>query len=146
GHLLLDQQMRQFVAEGIARGGVGEISALFTPANNGIGNASDQLADRRFAIGSAHLAVKILARDNVRGGLRPTSWYFDIFLAEDGHALFVADEGDALFPFDSVEGRLLPVGEVPRKGQTFPRACGPFSPAPSLPCQFSPRARFPVSI
>jgi len=47
--------------------------------------------------------VKILAGHDVGGGLRPIFGNVDIFLAEDGDALFIADQRGALFPFDGVE-------------------------------------------
>ena len=123
-HFLLDQQVGQFVFEGIAGSGISKISTLFAPANDSVGHAADQLANGPFPLIRSWLAVEILAGDDVGRGLRPGLGDFDIFLPEDGHAFFVADEGHALFPFDRVEGRPLPVGKVPRKGKTFPRACG----------------------
>src|SRR2546429_7139708 len=99
-------------------------SDLVAPADDGISHAADELPNRGFAVGSAHLAVKILARDDVGGRLRPGFWNLHIFLTEDGRALFVADQGDAFFPFDRVERRFFAVGKVARKSQTFPRACG----------------------
>src|SRR5579864_6734235 len=70
--------------------------------------------------------MEILAGDDIGGGLRPSLRDFDIFLAEDGRALFIADERGTLFPFDYVERRLFAIGKIAGKGQTFPRACGSF--------------------
>ena len=104
-HFLLDEQVGQFVAEGIARVVVGEIAAVLAPADDGVDDAADELAHGVLALGSVGLAVKIFADDDIGGGLRPILGDLDTFLAEDGHALFVADRGSALFPFHGVEGR-----------------------------------------
>src|SRR6202035_2679437 len=88
-HFLLDQQVRQFVAESVARSMVGEIAALFAPAHHGVHHARDELAHRSLALGATRLAVEILAGHDVGGGLRPVLRYFDIVLAENGHAFFI---------------------------------------------------------
>src|SRR5580692_1113102 len=54
---------------------------------------------RAFALRRAGLAVEIFAGDDVGGRLRPALRHLDIFLAENGHALFVADQRGALLPF-----------------------------------------------
>ncbi len=112
GHFLLDQQVRQFVAEGVTRRGVGEVAALLAPADDRVHDAADELAHGIFALRRVELAVEIFRRDDVCRGLRPAFRHFHIFLAENHLALFVADLRDAAFPFDSVKGSSAPVGKV----------------------------------
>jgi len=114
---LLDQQVSELVAESVARGGIGEIAALFTPADDGVHHAADQLAHGAFALGSAGLAVEVFAGDDIGGGLRPVFWNFDVFLFEDRGALFVADQSGALLPFDLIEWRNLSIREETFKNQ-----------------------------
>src|SRR5580692_1113101 len=54
---------------------------------------------REGSVRRAGLAVEIFAGDDVGGRLRPALRHLDIFLAENGHALFVADQRGALLPF-----------------------------------------------
>ena len=111
-HLLLDQQVRQIVAEGVARSGAGEVAALLAPADDRVHHAADELAHRAFALRRVELAVEIFRRDDVRRRLRPALRHFHVFLAENRLALFVADQRDAAFPFDGVERRSAAVGKV----------------------------------
>ena len=112
-HLLLDEQVGQLVAESVSRRVVGKIAALFAPGDDGVHHAADQLAHRIFALGRVGLAVEILRRHDVGGGLRPALGHFHAFLAEDGLALLVADERHAALPLDSVIRRGAAVGEIP---------------------------------
>src|SRR5580765_3307715 len=89
--------------------------------DNRVHHASDQLTHRAFTFRATWFAVEILTGNNVRRGLRPVLWHVDIFLAEDGDALFVADQSSALFPFDGVERSLLSVGEEAFKHQSASR-------------------------
>src|SRR5260370_5956806 len=113
GHLLLDQQVRQLIAEGVPRQHVCKIPALFAPANDGIYHAPDQLPYRSFALGSPGLTMEILAGDDVRRRLRPALRYFHVFLAEDRPALLVPNQPRAFLPFDPVDRRLLHFGTIP---------------------------------
>src|SRR5437016_2645180 len=133
--------MRQLIAEGVARLRICKIAALFAPPHNGIHHAADQLPYRSFALLRPGLSVEIFAGDDICRRLRPALWHFNVFLAEDRHALLVSDQSRALLPFDHVEGRLLPVGKVPLETQTFSRAgrgllcsriCGRGIPAQSM--------------
>src|SRR4029077_13169350 len=90
----------------------GEIAALFTPADDGAGDAIDQLAHGVFALSRSGLAVKVFAGDDIGGGLRPILRDFDALLAEDGHALFIADQRGALLPLDGVEGRTPTIRKI----------------------------------
>ncbi len=121
-HFLLDEQVREFVAEGIAGSVLGKIAALFAPANDGVDHAGDQLAHRAFALRTARLPVKILAGHDVGSGLRPVLGNLNVVLAEDGHAFFVADQRRALFPLDGVKRGDFAAREVAAKGQTLARA------------------------
>ena len=58
-HLLLDKQMRQFIAEIVARFAGYEVAALFAPADDRIHHAADQLPHRSLALGCIRFAVKI---------------------------------------------------------------------------------------
>src|SRR5581483_3750344 len=102
----------------VAGGGVREIAALFAPAHDAIDHPADELAHRAFAIACARLAVEVLAGDDVCGRLRPALGHFDVFLAEDRHALFVADQRGSFFPFDLVERGDLSIGEEPFEHQS----------------------------
>ncbi len=118
GHLLLDQQVRQFVAEGVTRWGVGEVAALLAPFDDRVHDAADELAHRAFALRRVELAVKIFRRNNVRRGLRPAFRHFHIFLAENRLALLVADQRHAAFPFDRGERGNLSIRKFPLELQT----------------------------
>ena len=111
-HLLLDEQVRQVVAESVARGGGGEISAVLAPADDRIDHAADQLPHGSFALGRIQLAVEVFRRDDIGRRLRPGFGNLHIFLAEDHLPLFVADLGDAPFPFHGVKRRNAPVGKI----------------------------------
>src|SRR5579864_1244756 len=109
--------MGELVAEGGFRFGIGEVAALIAPADDGIDNASDQLADRAFPLRRIGLAVKVFGGDDVGRGLRPGLGDFDVLLAENDLALVVADQGGATLPFDFVEGPYFAVGEAALKWQ-----------------------------
>ncbi len=117
-HFLLDEKMRQFVAEGIARGVRGEVAAFFTPADDRVGDAADQLPHRSFALGRVQLAVKIFRSDYVCSSLRPGLGYFYILLTENRLAFIIADQCGALFPFDFVVRGDRAVGKHPAEFQT----------------------------
>ena len=119
GHLLFDEQVRQFVAERIARRVGGEVAAFLAPAHNGVHHAADELSHRAFALFRARLAVKIFAGDDVRRRLRPALRHLDVFLTEDRHALFVSDQGGALLPFHRVERRNLSICKISFKRKAF---------------------------
>src|SRR5581483_11239453 len=102
----------------VAGGGVREIAALFAPAHDAIDHPADELAHRAFAIACARLAVEVLAGDDVCGRLRPALGHFDVFLAENRHALFIADQRGSFFPFDLVERGDLSIGEEPFEHQS----------------------------
>src|SRR5207245_438941 len=71
-----------------------------------------------FATRGPGFSAEVFAGDDVGGRLRPALGHFHVFLAEDGYSLFVANQRGALFPFDRVERRFLPVGEIPSEDQT----------------------------
>ena len=111
-HLLLDQQVRQIVAESVASGVRGEVGAALAPADDGFDHAADQLAHGVLALGRIHFAVEIFRRHDVGGRLRPGLRHLDAFLAENHLAFFIADQRGAPLPFDRVEWRHPPVGEI----------------------------------
>ena len=108
---LLDEQMRQLVAESIARRGRGEVAAFFAPADDRIRDAADQLAHGSFALRRVELAVKIFRGDYVCSSLRPGLGYFHIFLTEYRLPFIIADQCGALFPFNFIVWRNLTVGK-----------------------------------
>jgi len=135
GHLLLNQKVRELVFECIARGAIGKIAAFDTPTNDGAHNAANQLAHRAFAFGTAGLAVKIFAGDNVGRGLRPTLGNLYVVLPKNRGALFIADQGCALLPFNRIEWSNPAV--VKKRLNTNPACACKVSGAPActaLPC------------
>ncbi len=117
GHLLLDEQVHEFVVE---NGGVfvgAEVSTLEAPAGDGFGNAADQGADAGLALLGADGAVQIFAGDDVGGGHRPVFGDLDILLLEDDVALGVGDGGGTQLPLDFVVGREASLGEEALEGE-----------------------------
>ena len=111
GHLLLDQQVGEFVAKRVLRFGVGEIAAFVAPADDGIDHAANQLPHRGFALVGVGLPVKIFGRHDIGGRLRPALGHFYVLLPENYLSLVIADECGAPLPFDLVEGGNLAVGK-----------------------------------
>jgi len=70
--------------------GGGEVAVLDSPAGNGVDNAMHQFADASFALGRAHFAMEIFARDDVSGRLRPVAGNLNIALLENDGTLVVA--------------------------------------------------------
>ena len=104
--LLGKHEVGQFEAEVFAVGFGLEIAVLVAPVGDGIDHALDELGDAGFALGRAHLAVEILAGDDVGGGLGPIDGHDDVALFEDNRAFIVADGGGAGLPLDFVVGGL----------------------------------------
>ena len=104
--LLRQHQVRQLVAEAGGVLGRAEVALLGAPIGDGVDHAADQLAHAGLALRRADLPVKILADDDVGGGLRPVRRDLDVALLEDDRALVVADGGGAQLPGDFVIGVL----------------------------------------
>ena len=96
--------MCELVAEVFGVFGRAEVMLFGAPIGDGVDDAADQLAHAGFALRRAHLAVEILADDDVGGGLGPIRRDFDVALLEDDGALVVADGGGAQLPSDFVIG------------------------------------------
>ena len=112
GHLLLDQQVRQLVAESVARFGAWRSSRPPRPSATMVSTTRPiSWRTELSRSGVFELAVKIFRGDDVGRRLRPGLGHFHVFLAENHLALFVADQRRAPFPFDRVEGMHLAVGE-----------------------------------
>src|SRR5260370_29342561 len=79
--------------------GVGlEIVVSLAPIGYGVDHAMHQLGDAGLALGRPHLAVEVLAGDDVGGSLRPIDRRFDVPLLKDDIAFVVADGGGAGLP------------------------------------------------
>src|SRR6266851_313227 len=114
--------MGQLVAE-ILGVGVGlEVVVGLAPIGYGIDHAMHQLGDAGLALGRPHLAVEVLAGDDVGGGLRPIDRRFDVPLLKDDIAFVVAYGGGAGLPIDGVVwgfSGLQPSGKMSRKSNPF---------------------------
>ena len=112
----MQHQVRQVVAEILAVLDGQKVACLLAPVGDRVDHTMDQLCHAGFALGRAQLAVKILAGDDVGGGLRPIGRHFDITLLEDDSAFIVADGGRACLPCDFVVrglSRLQTSREIP---------------------------------
>src|SRR5207248_5448237 len=92
------------------------------PIGYGVDHAMHKLGDAGFALGRPHLAVEILAGDNISRGLRPIDRRFDVSLFKDDGAFVVADGGGTGLPIDRVVwgfSRLQPSGKMPRESNPF---------------------------
>src|SRR5581483_10330934 len=105
--LLRQHQVRQFGPEILGVRGAGEITVLQTPAGDGVHHTTDKLPHAVLALRSPDLSVKILARNDVRGRLRPVHRYLDIALLENNGTFIVADGRRTRLPLDFVV-RCLP--------------------------------------
>ena len=82
----------------------------------------DQLTQAVFTFGHTGASVKILADDDIGGGLRPALGHLNVALFKDDFALFVGDGCRTLLPFQSVVGCLarFQIGsEVARESETL---------------------------
>ncbi len=117
--LLGEHQVGEFGAE-IFTVGIGlEIAVLLAPIGDSVHHALDQLGHAGLAVRRPELAVKVLAGDDIGGGLRPVHGHFDIALLEDDGALVVADGSGAGLPLNLIVGgfaRFEPGGEKAREG------------------------------
>jgi hypothetical protein len=124
--LLGDHEVGQFEAEVFGVGFGLEVAVLFAPTGDGIDHALDELGHAGFAFRGAHLAVKILAGDDIGGRLGPVHGNFDIALLEDNRAFIVSDGGSTGLPLDFVVGGLAALQsrcKVPGEGNSCGTRC-----------------------
>src|SRR5208283_5199427 len=121
-HLLLDQQVRQFVLERIPRSIIRKIAALFSPPHNRIDHAADQLPHRSFPLRCSGLSMEVFAGHDICRCLRPALRHVDAFLLENRYALLIPDQGCALLPFDLVERRSLAIRKIALEYQSAARS------------------------
>ncbi len=79
-----------------------EVVSFEAPIGDGVDNAMHQLTDAGFTLGRAHPPVKVFARHDIGGGLRPIGRHFHIALLEDDRAFVVADGSGPQLPVDEV--------------------------------------------
>src|SRR5690606_29268584 len=82
----------------------GEVAVGLAPVGDGPGDAVHELADARLALRRVHLAVEVLADDDIGGELAPGPGDLAAGLLEDDPAALVLDGRGALLPLDLVEG------------------------------------------
>ncbi len=101
---LVEKDVGELVAEGVAIGLGGEVATLASPAGHGAHDAADELADGGLAIGGVEVAAEVLRDHDVRGHLRPELRHLDVLLLEDDVATLVGDEGRSEIPLAGVVG------------------------------------------
>ena len=118
GRLLLHEQVRQLVAEGLQVLGRREVALRLGPAPDRVDDPRDQAAHALLAVRRAELAAEVLRRDDVRRGLAPGARDLDPVLLEDGLASLVVDHSRTQLPGDLVVGVASRLREVPPESQT----------------------------
>src|SRR5262249_30693645 len=125
GELLFDQEVGQFVGEGLRVLLTGEVPVLAAPAGDGLHHAADQLPDTVFALRGAQRAAEVFRHHHVGGELGPGLGDFDLVLLEHHLALLAGDHGAPFLP--------LHFGERvhPAPGEVTPPLDPPLTPAGS---------------
>ena len=139
--VLVQAEGRQLVVEPLGVLGGGEVAVVAAPVGDRPGHPVDELADRVLplalrgtAVAAGHVAVEVLADDDVGGELAPAAGNLAVGLLEDRPAALVLDLRRAEVPVDLVK-RADPLGaEDP--GNLHPRLA-------SAPAPWSPPARSP---
>ena len=98
--------MRELVAEIIGILSGSKIAISLAPIGDRVYHSMHQLAHAALALGRPHLAVEILADDDVGGRLGPVGRNLHIVLFEYDGAFVVRDDGSPQFPGDFVVRRL----------------------------------------
>jgi len=91
GHLLVYEEVGEFVGVGLRVVFGREVTTLFAPFADASHDAADQLPDARLAFGRADVAAEIFRDDDVGRQLAPGLRDLDVLLFEDDFALLVAD-------------------------------------------------------
>ena len=100
---LRDEDVLQLVVERLDLGRVDEVAAVDAPPRDRVGDAVDDLAQRRLARRGAERAPEVLLSDDVGGIERPTDRELDVELLEGDRAVLpVADPRVAALPLDLV--------------------------------------------
>ena len=100
--LLGEHQVRQLIAEVLAVLAGLEVAPVGAPIGDGVHHAMHQLADAALALRRTHLAVEILADDDVGGRLGPIGRHLHVILLEYDGAFVVGDRSGAQLPGDLV--------------------------------------------
>ena len=103
-HLLIDEQVGEFIGERLDIHGGREVASLDAPLSNPPNDSADQLLDASFPSGLPHVAPEILGDHNVGRQLRPRGGNLHVDLLENRLTFFVANICRSEFPFDRVEG------------------------------------------
>ncbi len=82
GGLLGDEEVLELGVEGVGLVVVDEVAALDAPLGDGVGDAVDDLAQRRLPLGRARGAPEVLLGDDVGGVQRPGRGELDTELLE----------------------------------------------------------------
>ncbi len=114
---LVQQDVRELVAERVGVEVVGQVALLDAPVGDGAGDAADHLANRVLARGRVELAAEVLLSDDVGGVLRPSRRELDVVLQEHG-LVGVADQRGSDVPVDGIEDVDAGRGEVPAQRQS----------------------------
>ena len=112
--MLVDEQVLELVAERLGLAVVDEVAVTVAPGRDRVGNAVDDLTQRRLALGRAERAAEVLLGDDVGRVLRPLDRELDVGLKERvGAVLVVGDARLAALPLDGVVGMHARLGEEP---------------------------------
>ena len=108
--VLVQAQPGQVAVEPFAVGRRGEVAVFDAPVGDRAGDAVDELLDAVFAVGALHVAVEVLAANDVGRQLGPKGRNFAVGLLEQHFAVLAFDGGGADFPVDGVEQVLRLIG------------------------------------
>ena len=102
---LVHEDVLQLVAERLGLLVVDEVAVADAPVGDRVGDAVDDLAQRRLPLGRAERAAEVLLGDDVRGVQRPRRRELDVGLEEGVAAVLeVRDARVAPLPLDGVVG------------------------------------------
>src|SRR6185437_14151168 len=116
---LVEQDVHQFVVEGLGVAAAGEIPAIEAPIADAFRYPSNQRAHTTLTLRSAERPVQVLAGYDVGCGHRPVFWHFYVLLLEDGLALRVGDRRLTPLPLELVIGRCPRLGKKAAELQTW---------------------------
>src|SRR6185295_2470387 len=116
--VLVEQDVRQLVAERLGVRLGGEVAAVAAPGRQGVRHPADELPDAALAVRRADMAAEVLRDHDVGRRLRPELRHLDALLLEDLLPLLVRDHGIAQLPLDGVEGILPGRGVVALEVET----------------------------
>jgi hypothetical protein len=119
--VLVQQEVFQFVAEGVGVRVGREVAHLLAPCGEGVHHAPDDLPHARFAFGRAELPAEVFGDDHIRRQLAPEGGRFHIVLFEHHAPALVGDDCCAPFPLDCVEGVYARAGEASLDSQPCAR-------------------------